>query len=151
MHESDVELFEHLLNASRESFLSGARHGLTERPEMVNIVCKYGHYLNSLWDDVENFVGEFDNRFCYRFMGVSRVATYYFSVTSPSRRLCSCTRHRLVGLISFSPNTLPQAHLDLYQQVCLFVCLFGFLTSSSTTRLYRGRAPGSDNFTCCHT
>ena len=24
---------------------------------------------------------------------------------------------------------------------CLFVCLFGFLTSSSTTRLYRGRAP----------
>ena len=22
-----------------------------------------------------------------------------------------------------------------------FVCLFGFLTSSSTTRLYRGRAP----------
>ena len=26
--------------------------------------------------------------------------------------------------------------------VCLFVWLFGFLTSSSTTRLYRGRAPG---------
>ena len=24
---------------------------------------------------------------------------------------------------------------------CLFVCLFGFLTSSPTTRLYRGRAP----------
>ena len=24
---------------------------------------------------------------------------------------------------------------------CLFVCLVGFLTSSSTTRLYRGRAP----------
>ncbi|GFO48196.1 hypothetical protein PoB_007470100 [Plakobranchus ocellatus] len=22
---------------------------------MVNIVCKYGHYLNSVWDDVENF------------------------------------------------------------------------------------------------
>ena len=34
----------------------------------------------------------------------------------------------------------------------LFVCLFGFSTSSSTTRLYRGRAPRqSDNFTCCHT
>ena len=35
----------------------------------------------------------------------------------------------------------------------LFVCLFGFLTSSSTTRLYRGRVPRltSDNFTCCHT
>ena len=25
--------------------------------------------------------------------------------------------------------------------VRVFVCLFGFLTSSSTTRLYRGRAP----------
>ena len=34
-----------------------------------------------------------------------------------------------------------------------FVCLVGFLTSSSTTRLYRGRVPklASDNFTCCHT
>ena len=34
-----------------------------------------------------------------------------------------------------------------------FVCLFGFLTSSSITRLYRGRVPklASDNFTCCHT
>ena len=32
-------------------------------------------------------------------------------------------------------------------------CLFGFLTSSSTTRLYSGRVPKltSDNFTCCHT
>ena len=33
--------------------------------------------------------------------------------------------------------------------------LVGFLTSSSTTRFYRGRAPRqsvrSDNFTCCHT
>ena len=30
--------------------------------------------------------------------------------------------------------------------------LVGFLTSSSTTRLYRGRAPRqSVNFTCCHT
>ena len=31
--------------------------------------------------------------------------------------------------------------------------LFGFLTSSSTTRLYRGRVPRltSHNFTCCHT
>ena len=27
------------------------------------------------------------------------------------------------------------------KQLCLFVCLVGFLTSSSTTRLYRGRAP----------
>ena len=35
----------------------------------------------------------------------------------------------------------------------LFVCLFGFFTSSSATSLYRGRVPRltSDNFTCCHT
>ena len=35
----------------------------------------------------------------------------------------------------------------------LFVCLFRFLTSSSTTRLYRGRVPRltSDNYKCCHT
>ena len=34
----------------------------------------------------------------------------------------------------------------------MLVCLFGFLTSSSTTRLYRGRVPRlkSDNFMCCH-
>ena len=30
---------------------------------------------------------------------------------------------------------------------CLFVCLFGFLTSSSTTRLYRGRAPRQERLT----
>ena len=38
--------------------------------------------------------------------------------------------------------------------VDLFVCLVGFLTSSSTTRLYRGRAPRQERltiFTCCHT
>ena len=28
-----------------------------------------------------------------------------------------------------------------FSMLCLFVCLFGFLPSSSTTRLYRGRAP----------
>ena len=35
----------------------------------------------------------------------------------------------------------------------VFGWLVGFLTSSSTTRLYRGRVPRltSDNFTCCHT
>ena len=35
----------------------------------------------------------------------------------------------------------------------LFVWLVGFLTSSSTTRLYRGRIQRltSDNFMCCHT
>ena len=31
--------------------------------------------------------------------------------------------------------------------LCLFVCLFGFLTSSSTTRLYRGRAPRQERLT----
>ena len=30
---------------------------------------------------------------------------------------------------------------------CLFVCLFGFLTSSSTTRLHRGRAPRQERLT----
>ena len=30
---------------------------------------------------------------------------------------------------------------ELLRFVCLFVCLFGLLTSSSTARLYRGRAP----------
>ena len=33
------------------------------------------------------------------------------------------------------------------QAACLFVCLFGFLTSSSTTRLYRGRAPRQERLT----
>ena len=31
--------------------------------------------------------------------------------------------------------------------LCSFVCLFGFLTSSSTTRLYRGRAPRQERLT----
>ena len=33
------------------------------------------------------------------------------------------------------------------RDACLFVCLFGFLTSSSTTRLYRGRAPRQERLT----
>ena len=35
----------------------------------------------------------------------------------------------------------------------IFLCLFAFLTSSSATRLCRGRVPRltSDNLTCCHT
>ena len=37
--------------------------------------------------------------------------------------------------------------------VCTCFVMFNFLTSSSTTGLYRGRVPRltSDNFTCCHT
>ena len=31
--------------------------------------------------------------------------------------------------------------------MAIFVCLFGFLTSSSTTRLYRGRAPRQERLT----
>ena len=40
-----------------------------------------------------------------------------------------------------------------YKILLKFVSLFGFLTSSSTTRLYRGWVPRLtfDNFTCCHT
>ena len=33
------------------------------------------------------------------------------------------------------------------REMSLFVCLFGFLTSSSTTRLYRGRAPRQERLT----
>ena len=54
-------------------------------------------------------------------------------------------------------SLLPPLPLFLKSSISLFVCLFGwlvgFLTSSSTTRLYRGQVPRltSDNFTCCHT
>ena len=36
---------------------------------------------------------------------------------------------------------------------CDEICLFGFSTSSSAARIYRGRIPRltSDNFTCCLT
>ena len=41
---------------------------------------------------------------------------------------------------------------EFYVKAKLFVWLVGFLTSSSTTRLYRERVPRqSPNFTCCHT
>ena len=49
-------------------------------------------------------------------------------------------------------------HQSLYKygmilHLSIFVCLVGFLTVLSTTRLHRGRDPRltSDNFTCCHT
>ena len=43
-----------------------------------------------------------------------------------------------------------QCELIVIKGDCLFVWLVGFLMSSSTTRLYRGRVPEltSDNFTC---
>ena len=37
--------------------------------------------------------------------------------------------------------------LSVPDQGFCFVCLFGFLTSSSTTRLYRGRAPRQERLT----
>ena len=37
--------------------------------------------------------------------------------------------------------------LAFYLHSLLFVCLVGFLTSSSTTRLYRGRAPRQERLT----
>ena len=49
-----------------------------------------------------------------------------------SRRLCN-----------YSTNEYRYAIMLRY----LFVCLFGFLTFSSTTRLYRGRAPGQECLT----
>ena len=42
---------------------------------------------------------------------------------------------------------VPFELITLEHFVCLFVCLFGFLTSSSTTRLYRGRAPRQERLT----
>ena len=41
----------------------------------------------------------------------------------------------------------------IYIDINACFCLFGFLMSSSATRLYRGRVPRlkSDNFKCCHT
>ena len=51
------------------------------------------------------------------------------------------------------PTRLRPNVVKLSLLVCLFVWLVGFLTSSLTTRLYRGQVPRltSDNFTCCHT
>ena len=39
------------------------------------------------------------------------------------------------------------ASASITRSVCDFVCLFGFLTSSSTTRLYGGRAPRQERLT----
>ena len=44
--------------------------------------------------------------------------------------------HKQMTLPSFDKNSIKEK-----VQICQFVCLFGFLTSSSTNRLYRGRAP----------
>ena len=41
----------------------------------------------------------------------------------------------------------PQDDPAYSRELFLFVCLFGFLTSSSTTRLYRGRVPRQERLT----
>ena len=59
----------------------------------------------------------------------------------------SILRNFTCSTFEHAENTLiSQSCLSLFS-VCLFVCLFGFLTSSSTTRLYRGRAPRQERLT----
>ena len=50
--------------------------------------------------------------------------------------------YKIYNLYSFGPITFQDGGSRY-----LFVCLFGFLTSSSTTRLYRGRAPRQERLT----
>ena len=65
--------------------------------------------------------------------------------------LCSIECHNGHHRSRVNSHTLRVKELHLF--VCLFVCLVVFLTSSSTTRLYRVRVPRltSVHFTCCHT
>ena len=73
---------------------------------------------------------------------------------------CDTRRNSNVLMIRYDVNNSSlklqreRAPLGIDVAIPCFVCLVGFLTSSSTTRLYRGRAPRQerlDNFTCCHT
>ena len=69
----------------------------------------------------------------------------------------SCFYHRPLVSITLSSNI--QIHViscknyHSARRARSIVCLVGFLTPSSSTRLYHGRIPRltSDNFTCCHT
>ena len=75
-----------------------------------------------------------------------------------------------LGQATIAIDLIPYQHLSAYFKIqkltksdrvihltpslqSLFVCLLGFLTSSSTTTLYRGRVPRltSDKCMCCHT
>ena len=57
-------------------------------------------------------------------------------------------RMPFVSLLYFCyPFLRKTMHILRRSKICLFVCLFGFLTSSSTTRLYRGRAPKQERLT----
>ena len=56
-----------------------------------------------------------------------------------------CRFSRLLNLAAVTSVTIKLHSMNTAP--CLFVCLFGFLTSSSTTRLYRGRAPRQERLT----
>ena len=53
----------------------------------------------------------------------------------------------LYDLVSIAIPAFTKFFCFYFLIACLFVCLFGFLTSSSTTRLYRGRAPRQERLT----
>ena len=66
--------------------------------------------------------------------------------------------HMLIYCIKFWGKEVKTVALLIILELCgrlkawsnsraMFVCLFGFLTSSSTTRLYRGRAPRQERLT----
>ena len=57
----------------------------------------------------------------------------------PAVLLIGIITGRHVNLIVLNERKNPKSGHSLSE----FICLFGFLTSSLTTRLYRGRAPGS--------
>ena len=58
-----------------------------------------------------------------------------------------CGKHRYAALNGSRLNTVTRTNAVMIRKtfehafVCFFVWFVGFLTSSSTTRLYRGRAP----------
>ena len=93
-------------------------------------------------------------------------------VTHPLEPACRWTLHRMQTHLCRCDNTDPWVYqprqsrsrpgsdiledhilpgrpreMEIKSVTCLFVCLFGFLTSSSTTRLYRGRAPRQERLT----
>ena len=94
------------------------------------------NFHDTQWIDKESFYGHIKNVCCccfacfFSFFGGGRSVFFMFFF--------------LFGLISFcwrnSWYDFYESSFLVKQVICLF-CLFGFLTSSSTTRLYRGRAP----------
>ena len=81
-------------------------------------------------------------------------------ISGPTTRLCIATCRSTISRTwrrallpsrkseyTFTSVAQFAKHPVFNSSVCLFVCLFGFLTSSSTTRLYRGRAPRQERLT----